>query len=103
MRVISTLREIGEAGTPSVVTIGNFDGVHLAHQSLLRRVVEVGQSRGARATAITFEPHPIKLLAPDHAPKLLTPLERKVELIKATGIDQISIEYGFILQGHRNR
>jgi riboflavin kinase / FMN adenylyltransferase len=91
MRVISTLREIGEAGTPSVVTIGNFDGVHLAHQSLLRRVVEVAQSRGARATAITFEPHPIKLLAPDHAPKLLTPLERKVDLIKATGIDLLVV------------
>jgi riboflavin kinase/FMN adenylyltransferase len=91
MRVVSTLREIGEAGTPSVVTIGNFDGVHLAHQSLLRRVVEVARPRGARATAITFEPHPIKLLAPDHAPKLLTPLERKVELIAATGVDLLVV------------
>ena len=91
MRVISTLRELGEAETPSVVTIGNFDGVHLAHQSLLRRVVEAARSHGARATAITFEPHPIKLLAPDHAPKLLTPLKRKVELIEATGIDLLVV------------
>jgi riboflavin kinase/FMN adenylyltransferase len=91
MRVISNLQELGEPRAPSVVTIGNFDGVHLAHQALLRRVVEVARSQGARATAITFEPHPIKVLAPDHAPKLLTPLPRKVELIRATGIDLLVV------------
>jgi riboflavin kinase/FMN adenylyltransferase len=91
MRVISDLQELGEPLAPSVVTIGNFDGVHLAHQTLLRRVVEVARPQGARATAITFEPHPIKILAPDHAPKLLTPLRRKVELIAATGIDLLVV------------
>ena len=91
MRVISNLQELGEPLAPSVVTIGNFDGVHLAHQTLLRRVVEVARPQGARATAITFEPHPIKILAPDHAPKLLTPLRRKVELIAATGIDLLVV------------
>ena len=70
----------------SVVTIGNFDGVHLAHQRLLRRVVEVARPRGATAAAITFDPHPIKLLAPEHAPKLLTPLERKIPLVEQLGI-----------------
>ena len=85
MRVISNLQELGEPVAPSVVTIGNFDGVHLAHQTLLRRVVEVARPQGLRATAITFEPHPIKFLSPDHAPKLLTPLQRKVELIEADG------------------
>ena len=79
MRIISTLQELGRAPAPSVVTVGNFDGVHLAHQTLLRRVVEVAGPQGAMATAVTFEPHPIKILAPDHAPKLLTPLRRKVE------------------------
>jgi riboflavin kinase/FMN adenylyltransferase len=91
MRVISNLQELGETSAPSVVTIGNFDGVHLAHQTLLRRVVEVARPQGVRATAITFEPHPIKVLAPDHAPKLLTPLPRKVELIAATGIDLLVV------------
>jgi len=91
MRVISNIQELGEPLAPSVVTIGNFDGVHLAHQTLLRRVVEVARSQGARATAITFEPHPIKILAPDHAPKLLTPLRRKVELIEATGIELLVV------------
>jgi riboflavin kinase/FMN adenylyltransferase len=87
MRVISDLQELGHPVAPSVVTIGNFDGVHLAHQTLLRRVVEAARPQSLRATAITFEPHPIKLLSPDHAPKLLTPLGRKVELIEKTGID----------------
>ncbi len=91
MRVIHNLQELGETLAPSVVTVGNFDGVHLAHQMLLRRVVEVARPQGGRATAVTFEPHPIKLLAPDHAPKLLTPLERKVELIEATGIDLLVV------------
>ena len=91
MRIVSTLRELGISQAPSVVTIGNFDGVHLAHQKLLRRVVEVARPKGALATAITFEPHPIKVLAPDHAPKLLTPLDRKIELIRANGIDLLVV------------
>jgi riboflavin kinase/FMN adenylyltransferase len=91
MRIISNLQELGKPLAPSVVTIGNFDGVHLAHETLLRRVVEVARPQGLRATAITFEPHPIKILAPDYAPKLLTPLRRKVELIAATGIDLLVV------------
>jgi len=91
MRVINDLRELDEQSAPSVVTIGNFDGVHLAHQTLLRRVVEVARPQGLQATAITFEPHPIKILSPDHAPKLLTPLRRKIELITATGIDLLVV------------
>jgi riboflavin kinase / FMN adenylyltransferase len=91
MLVISDLQELGHPVAPSVVTIGNFDGVHLAHQKLLRRVVEAARPQGLRATAITFEPHPIKLLSPDHAPKLLTPLGRKVELIEKTGIDLLVV------------
>ena len=85
MRVISNLQELGEPVTPSVVTIGNFDGVHLAHQTLLRRVVEVARPQGSQATAITFEPHPIKILSPDHAPKLLTPLQAQSGVDRSHG------------------
>ncbi len=91
MRIIQQLHELGKSPAPSVVTIGNFDGVHLAHQRLLRRVVEVARPQGALAVAVTFEPHPIKILAPDHAPKVLTPLARKIELIAATGIDVLVV------------
>jgi riboflavin kinase/FMN adenylyltransferase len=91
MRLIHNLRELRKPHQASVVTIGNFDGVHLAHQHLLRRVVEVAKAQGALATAITFEPHPVKFLAPEHAPKLLTPLARKARLIEATGIDLLVV------------
>jgi riboflavin kinase/FMN adenylyltransferase len=87
MRVITQPQELRELHAACVVTIGNFDGVHLAHQQVLRRVVEAARRLGAQATAVTFEPHPVKLLAPEHAPKLLTPLPRKVQLIEPTGID----------------
>jgi riboflavin kinase/FMN adenylyltransferase len=91
MRVIHNLRELPEPLRASVVTIGNFDGVHLAHRTLLQRVVGEARSKGAIATAITFEPHPVKFLAPEHAPKLLTPLPRKVRLIEETGIDLLLV------------
>jgi riboflavin kinase/FMN adenylyltransferase len=74
-----------------VLTIGNFDGVHLAHRKLLERVVEVARPMGAVATAITFEPHPIKFLSPAHAPKLLTPFSRKAKLIAGSGIDLLIV------------
>jgi len=91
MRIIRDLGKLREPLRVSVVTIGNFDGVHLAHQKLLQRVVEVARPLGAVATAITFEPHPIKFLAPEYAPKLLTPLPRKAQLIEATGIDLLVV------------
>jgi len=91
MRVISSFQELRERPQASVITIGNFDGVHLAHQQLLCRVVERSRRRGAAAVAVTFEPHPVKFLAPEHAPKLLTPLERKVRLIEKLGIDALVV------------
>ncbi|MFB3920124.1 MAG: bifunctional riboflavin kinase/FAD synthetase [Terriglobia bacterium] len=91
MRVVHNLRELDKAPEPSVVTIGNFDGVHLAHQRLLRKVVETGRSSEALPVAVTFEPHPIRLLAPEHAPKLLTPLKRKRRLIESLGIELLVV------------
>lgn len=91
MRLIHDLDELREPLPASVVSIGNFDGVHAAHQTLLRRVVESARTRDALATAVTFEPHPIKLLAPERAPRVLTPLERKAQLIEALGIDLLVV------------
>lgn len=91
MRIVHKLAELKSLPGRSVLTIGNFDGVHLAHQKLLRTVVEVARAEGAAPAAVTFEPHPIKLLAPEHAPKLLTPLERKARLIEATGIERLVV------------
>ncbi len=91
MRVAHTLSKLEPLSRPSVVTIGNFDGVHLAHQKLLHKVVETAREKDATPVAVTFEPHPIKLLSPEHAPRLLTPLERKAQWIAATGIESLVV------------
>jgi len=91
MRVIHNLGELRPPLSPCVLTIGNFDGVHLAHLKLLESVVGVARARGAAAAAITFEPHPIKFLSPAHAPKLLTPLSRKAGLVARSGIDLLVV------------
>jgi len=87
MRLIRKLDELAPARHPTVVTVGNFDGVHVAHQMLLRRMVERARARSAAALALTFEPHPAQILTPERAPKLLTPLPEKARLIEALGID----------------
>lgn len=70
-----------------VLTIGNFDGVHLAHQALLRRVVECARIDRAVPAAITFDPHPIRVLAPSRAPKILTTPTERARLIAEQGIE----------------
>ena len=87
---MQSIRKITDLRQPlgrSVVTIGNFDGVHLGHQKLFRRVVERARTAGLAAAALTFDPHPAQILAPERAPKVLTPLAEKARLIDATGID----------------
>lgn len=91
MRIITELGQSRGTHPASLLTVGNFDGVHLAHQRLLRRVVEKAGPLGGVATALTFEPHPIKVIAPERAPKLLTPLERKIELIQKQGIERLVV------------
>jgi riboflavin kinase/FMN adenylyltransferase len=76
---------------PSVVTVGFFDGVHLGHQQVLRRTVEVATERDARSVAVTFDRHPREILTPGQEPRLLTTVERKAALIEATGIDVLVV------------
>ena len=91
MRVIRDLQELSQPLHSSAVTIGNFDGVHLAHHALFERVVQSAQAIGGTAVAITFDPHPAKVLAPQRAPKALTPLDRKISLIEREGIGLLVI------------
>ncbi len=72
---------------PSVVAIGNFDGVHLGHREILSAAVAEARSLGVRAVAITFDPHPDQFLHPGEAPKLLTPIDERLQLLAQTGID----------------
>lgn len=74
---------------PVVVALGNFDGVHLGHQAVVRRAVEEGRRRGLRAVAATFDPHPRAVLWPGNEPKLLTTPEVRRELLLGCGVDEV--------------
>jgi len=69
----------------AVCTIGNFDGVHLGHQELLRLVVERAGELETTAAAMTFDPHPLKLIQPKQAPRLLTTLDQRLQLLEGHG------------------
>lgn len=73
--------------TPVVATIGNFDGVHLGHQAVIAEVISRARFLGGQSLAITFDPHPARVLRPDQPFPLITPLPRRLELLAATGID----------------
>ncbi|MDG2027837.1 MAG: bifunctional riboflavin kinase/FAD synthetase [Acidimicrobiales bacterium] len=68
-------------------TIGVFDGVHIGHQAVFRQVCEVADRLGVESAVVTFDTHPAYIVRPESAPRLLTSLERKLELIEAEGID----------------
>jgi len=87
MKVFHHLEEVPADFGPAILSVGNFDGVHRAHQVVLAQVVRRANEQGARSLAVTFEPHPTRILRPDVAPKLITPLPRKLDLLAATGLD----------------
>jgi len=74
-----------------VVTLGNFDGVHLGHQYIMKRLVERAAALGVPAVAVTFEPHPISVLRPDVAPKRILTPDQKREVLGEMGIDLLVI------------
>ena len=74
-----------------MAAIGNFDGVHLGHREILSAVVEEARGSGARAVAITFDPHPEQFLRPEQAPQLLTPMPERLRLLAETGIDAVVV------------
>ncbi|MBI2997915.1 MAG: bifunctional riboflavin kinase/FAD synthetase [Deltaproteobacteria bacterium] len=70
-----------------VLTLGNFDGIHLGHQALLRRVVQQAKAEGGQSLVLTFEPHPLKILAPERAPRLILTHKDKLRLLQTFGVD----------------
>lgn len=70
-----------------MLAIGNFDGVHRGHQAILHQVRRRAAELGAQSVAVTFNPHPVRILRPTQAPKLITPFPQKLDLLAATGID----------------
>ena len=89
MKLIEKLEDIEKPYSNAVITIGNFDGVHIGHQALFHEVIEKADILGSTALAMTFEPHPIRVLKNNGHPPLLTPLNQKIELIAKTGIDAL--------------
>ena len=75
-----------------VLTIGNFDGLHLGHRSIMRIVIERARALDGEAVVYTFDPHPRKVLQPDKAPPLLTSLDQKLELLDEMGVDVVIVE-----------
>lgn len=74
---------------PTIVSVGNFDGVHRAHAAVLDEVVRRAKEQGAKSVAITFEPHPVRILRPDSGLKLLTPTPEKLRLLGGQGLDAV--------------
>jgi riboflavin kinase/FMN adenylyltransferase len=87
MNIFHSLASFPAPAGPVIATIGNFDGVHLGHQGVIAEVIERARFLGGQSLAITFDPHPARVLRPEHPQPLLTPLKRKLELLAATGID----------------
>lgn len=81
--------------TPTILTIGTFDGVHLGHQKILKRLQEIKEQTGLKTVVLTFEPHPRKVLFPDQKDlKLITSVEEKLALLEAYGVD-VTVVYPF--------
>lgn len=89
MKVVSSLSAAADvlAGSACVLSIGNFDGLHLGHRAILQTVVRNAHDLALPAVAMTFEPHPIQVLAPEKAPKRISTPEGKIEQIEKCGID----------------
>lgn len=86
-RAFSNLADATGPG-PRVVTIGNFDGVHLGHRRILETAARLAKERGWKAMALTFDPHPTRVVAPERAPALMTTIEQRLEAFEALGLDE---------------
>lgn len=91
MQVFRHLDDVPSDLGPTVVSVGNFDGVHRAHQEVVRHMAERARLFGGKAVVVTFEPHPLRILRPDVAPKLLTALPAKLKLLEHTKVDAVLV------------
>jgi riboflavin kinase / FMN adenylyltransferase len=89
MQVFYALDEVPSGFGPALVSVGNFDGVHRAHAHVLQEIVSRARANGGKSVAVTFEPHPARILRPESGLKLLTPTAEKLRLLEATGVDAV--------------
>jgi len=91
MQIFHQLTEVPSDFGPSIATIGNFDGVHRGHQWVIAEVVARARTLEMISVAITFDPHPARVIRPESSQPLITPLAEKLELLAATGIDAVLV------------
>src|ERR1035438_1153939 len=89
MRTFHKLDDVPRDFGPALVSVGNFDGVHRAHRFVLDEIVRRAKAGSTQSVVVTFDPHPSRILRPDHDLKLLTPLPEKLRLLEATGVDAV--------------
>ena len=89
MRIIRGTKNITDPIPYPVMAIGNFDGVHVGHQTLFRKAAELALAHEGTSIAFTFEPHPLKIIAPENVPPMLTHFKKKMELIESFGINMV--------------
>jgi riboflavin kinase/FMN adenylyltransferase len=91
MTIYRSLDEVPAGFGPSALTIGNFDGVHLGHRRILRRVAALAREHGWKPSALTFNPHPTRIVAPERASRLMTSPEERAHLMSEEDIEQVLI------------
>jgi riboflavin kinase/FMN adenylyltransferase len=91
MQIFHKLDDVSADFGPSLVSVGNFDGVHRAHAHVLGEIVRRARQTGCKGVGVTFEPHPSRILRPDSGLKLLTPLTEKLRLLEGTGVDAVLV------------
>jgi riboflavin kinase/FMN adenylyltransferase len=91
MRRYRSLGDLPLGGRRRVVAIGTFDGIHLGHQAIIRRAIELARERGLPAMALTFEPHPIAVIRPELRTTVLTQPPLKAQIIERLGVDELLV------------
>src|ERR1700760_455334 len=89
MKAFHSLAEVPRDFGPSVLAIGNFDGVHAGHREILRRVATIGSEHDWTPAVLTFDPHPARVLAPSKAPKLITTIGQRLRKMESQGIEAV--------------
>jgi riboflavin kinase/FMN adenylyltransferase len=92
MEVFSDIEDSPRPELKTVVTMGNFDGIHLGHQALVGNAVAEAKQWRTKSVVFTFEPHPLKLLAPERAPRMIVNRQDKIDMLQALGVDVIIVQ-----------
>jgi riboflavin kinase / FMN adenylyltransferase len=91
MSSLRTISDLSAVPGPLFLAIGVFDGVHLGHRAVIERALADSRGAGGSAVVVTFDPHPIRVLRPEKAPRLLTSTPHKLRLIRALGVPHLLV------------